>query len=138
MTRKRLEIENRIYAPLQKVWKYWTRPEHIKNWNHANSDWHTPNVKNDLRKNGRFSFRMEAKDGSVGFNMEGVYEEIEEKRLISYKMTDGRRVVVKFKQEEFCTRVKETFEAEEVNSARAQLAGWKAILDNFKSYVEQE
>ncbi|MGB7785781.1 MAG: SRPBCC domain-containing protein [Salinimicrobium sp.] len=138
MKRKNIELEKRIYAPLHKVWQCWTLPEHIQKWNFANPDWHTPRVQNDFREKGKFSYRMEAKDGSVGFDFEGFYEKIEDEKLISYTISDGRKVKVKFLQEKFCTCVQESFEVEDANSAEAQQAGWQAILDNFKSYVEKE
>lgn len=138
MKRKSIKLKNRIYAPLDKVWQCWTQPEHIMKWNFANSDWHTPRVQNDLRPTGKFSFRMEAKDGSAGFEFEGTYDRVEQEKLISYTTSDGRKVKVKFIKKKFCTCIKEKFEAEEENSAAAQRAGWQAIRDNFKVYVEQE
>lgn len=138
MKRKSIKLENRIYAPLRKVWRYWTLPEHIQKWNFANPDWHTPRAINDFRERGKFCYRMEAKDGSAGFDFEGHYDRIEDEKLISYRIADGRKVKVKFLQEEYCTYVEESFEAEDTFPAEAQQAGWQAILDNFKSYVERE
>ncbi|MDI3320416.1 SRPBCC family protein [Pinibacter soli] len=136
--RSHLTVEVLIEAPLAKVWKSFTNPEAIKQWNNASPDWHTPAAQNDLRKGGSFSYRMEAKDGSFGFDFGGVYDEVVEKELIEYTMGDGRTAKVLFKEEDGQTEVVETFEAEEENSLEMQQAGWQAILDNFKNFVEKQ
>lgn len=135
--RSHLTVETLINAPLGKVWENFTNPEAIKHWNNASPDWHTPTAQNDLRKGGSFSYRMEAKDGSFGFDFGGVYDDVVEKELIEYTMGDGRTVKVLFKEEDGQTEVVETFEAEDQNSLEMQQAGWQAILDNFKNYVEK-
>ncbi|MDH7460809.1 SRPBCC family protein [Chitinophagaceae bacterium 26-R-25] len=135
--RSHLTVEAIINAPLEKVWESFTNPEEVKQWNNASPDWHTPKAQNDLRKGGSFSYRMEAKDGSFGFDFGGVYDDVVEKELIEYTMGDGRTVKVLFKEEDGQTEVVETFEAEDQNSLEMQQAGWQAILDNFKNHVEK-
>lgn len=135
--RSHLTVETLINAPLDKVWKSFTNPEDVKQWNNASPDWHTPNAQNDLRKGGSFSYRMEAKDGSFGFDFGGIYDDVITNEVIEYTMGDGRTVKVLFTQEDGQTKVVETFEAEDQNSLEMQQAGWQAILDNFKNYVER-
>jgi len=131
-----ITIEATVNAPVEKVWERWTRPEHITRWNSASDDWHTPSATNDLRPGGAFTSRMEAKDGSMGFDFGGIYDEVDQHRLISYTMGDGRRVSVTFDGSGDKTKVVETFDAETENSVEMQRAGWQAILDNFKKYTE--
>ncbi len=125
-----------INAPVEKVWEYWTKPEHIVNWNHASEDWHTPKAENDLREGGKFCWRMEANDGSMGFDFEGIYNEIQPLKRILYTLADDRKVTVAFENSESSTTVTEIFEAEKENPAKLQQEGWQAILNNFKKYVE--
>lgn len=131
-----ITVENTINAPAQKVWDYWTKPEHITKWNNASEDWHTPWAKNDLRVGGNFSARMEAKDGSMGFDFGGVYDAVRPHEYIEYTLGDGRKVRVTFTPSDNNTRVVENFEAETTNSVEMQKGGWQAILDNFKKYTE--
>ena len=137
-TNKKTEITVSVIvnAPLQKVWQFWTLPEHIKQWNFASDDWHTPKAENDLRVGGKFLSRMEAKDGSFGFDFWGVYDEIKENELITYTMGDDRKAKIIFINEGNATKVIETFEAENENSIELQQGGWQAILNNFKKYSE--
>ena len=123
-------------APVEKVWKLWSGPEHITKWNNASPDWHTPRAENDLRVGGRFLSRMEAKDGSMGFDFGGVYNEVRPNELIEYTMDDGRNVSVNFTPNGNQTKIVSTFEAETMNSEEMQRTGWQAILDNFKKYAE--
>lgn len=132
----RITIESSIHAPIEKVWKYWTSPEHITKWNNASDDWHTPHAENDLRVGGKFLSRMEAKDGSFGFDFEGVYDEVIIHEKIAYSMSDGRTVDTTFIKQGDQTKVVSTFDAENQNSLEMQRGGWQAILDNFKKYVE--
>lgn len=127
-----------VNAPVGKVWEYWTKPEHIVNWNHASDDWHTPKAENDLREGGKFRWRMEAKDGSMGFDFEGTFDEIEPRKRIHYTLADGRKVTVAFNENGNSTTVTEVFEAEKANAVKLQQDGWQAILNNFKAYVESE
>jgi uncharacterized protein YndB with AHSA1/START domain len=129
-------VESTINAPVEKVWKYWSSPEHIMKWNQASEDWHTPSAQNDLRVGGKFSTRMEAKDGSFGFDFGGVYDEVKMNERIAYTMEDGRKVQVDFEGNGNQTKVTESFDAESQNSVEMQKGGWQAILDSFKKYTE--
>lgn len=131
-----ITVEAIIDAPVQKVWKLWTEPLHIRNWNNANDDWHTPSATNDLREGGKFTSRMEAKDGSVGFDFEGTYSKVVQCEAIEYFMPDDRKVKVTFQNQGSKTIVTEIFHAENSNPVDLQKMGWQAILDNFKKYVE--
>ncbi|MHA6347400.1 SRPBCC family protein [Roseivivax sp. CAU 1761] len=130
-----ITVETLVKAPPEEVWRAWTTPEDICAWNAASPDWHTPRAEIDLRAGGRFCSRMEARDGSAGFDFEGVFEHVEPQRRIESRM-DGRRLVVEFLPEAEGTRVRETFDADEVYPPEAQRAGWQAILDNFARHVE--
>lgn len=131
-----ITIENTINAPVEKVWKLWTSPEHIIKWNSASDDWHTTRAENDLRAGGKFFARMEAKDGSFGFDFGGIYDEVKPNELICSTIGDGRKIETIFTSEKNTTKVVETFEAETTNPIEMQKGGWQAILDNFKKYVE--
>lgn len=130
-------IETLVNRPVNIVWQCFTDPENVKQWNHASDDWHTPNASSDLQPNGKFCYRMEAKDGSFGFDFEGVYQDVIPNSLLSYKIGDGRDVRVEFMPDGNKTRVMETFEAETMNSIELQREGWQAILDNFSRFAEQ-
>lgn len=130
-------IETLVNRPVNIVWQCFTDPENVKHWNHASDDWHTPNASSDLQPGGRFCYRMEAKDGSFGFDFEGVYQDVIPNSLLSYKIGDGRDVRVEFMPDGDKTRVMETFEAETMNSIELQREGWQAILDNFSRFAEQ-
>lgn len=132
-----LTVRAMIMAPVSLVWKMWTSPEDIVVWNSASDDWHTPVAENDLRVGGKFRSRMEARDGSMGFDFEGIYENLKNHELIEYVITDGRKVSILFKDHGSKTEIIETFEAEDVNSVDLQQAGWQSILDTFKKYAEQ-
>ena len=134
--KKTITVEAAIVAPIEKVWKYWTEPQHIIQWNNASEDWHTPHAENDLKEGGRFTSRMEAKDGSFGFDFSGNYTLVETNKLIEYTLDDDRKVSINFTSHGNETTVVETFEAENMNSIELQKGGWQAILDNFKKYVE--
>jgi uncharacterized protein YndB with AHSA1/START domain len=131
-----ITVETTVNAPVEKVWKFWTGPEHITQWNNASDDWHTPSAKNDLRVGGQFTCRMEAKDGSMGFDFWGIYDEVKTNELIAYTMGDGRKANIIFTPQGNATKLVETFEAETENSIELQRGGWQAILDNFKKYTE--
>lgn len=136
MSNSAITIEATIKAPIDKVWNYWTTPEHIMQWNNASDDWHTPHAVNDLRTGGSFLSTMAAKDGSFSFDFSGVYSDVAQHERIAYSMEDGRKVEVTFSSDGESTTVIETFDPETVNSAEMQKAGWQAILNNFKKYVE--
>jgi len=129
-------IETTVNAPTEKVWKFFTGPEHIRQWNAASEDWHTTKSENDLRAGGRFLSRMEAKDGSFGFDFGGVYNEVKTNQLIAYTMDDGRKVKNTFTDQDKKTKLVISFEAETENSIEVQQGGWQAILNNFKKYTE--
>jgi uncharacterized protein YndB with AHSA1/START domain len=131
-----ITVEATINAPVSKVWEYWTDPKHIVKWNTASEVWHSPKAENDLREGGKFTTRMEAKDGSVGFDFEGVYNKVRNHELIAYTLLDGRKVEIVFESRDGKTVVQETFEAEGSNSVEMQQAGWQSIMNNFKKYVE--
>jgi uncharacterized protein YndB with AHSA1/START domain len=119
------------------VWKCWTEPEHIKKWNNASEDWHTTAAENDLKVNGKFLSRMEAKDGSFGFDFYGIYNKVKLYEVIAYTLGDDRKVRIDFVWHENKTEITETFEAENINSIELQQTGWQSILDNFKRYTEE-
>ena len=125
-----------INAPVEKVWKLWSEPEHIKQWNNASDDWHTTKAENDLKVGGKFASRMEAKDGSFGFDFGGTYDEVKTNELIAYTLGDDRKVRVIFKGNGNETTIEETFDAEGTHSIEQQRTGWQSKLDNFKRYVE--
>jgi uncharacterized protein YndB with AHSA1/START domain len=126
-----------INAPLQRVWDLWTAPEHIVKWCFASDDWEAPRAENDLRVGGRFTTRMQAKDGSAGFDFGGTYTEVEPHAAIAYEMgDDGRKVRVVFAEEGGRTTVTESFDPENENPAEMQRAGWQAILENFRTHAE--
>ena len=131
-----ITVRSTVNAPVEKVWESWSKPEHIVNWNHASDDWHSPYSENDLRIGGKFKARMEAKDGSFGFDFGGVYDDVIPNEYIEYTMGDGRKVKVNFTKQGSQTTVVEAFEAENQNSLEMQKNGWQAILDNFKKYTE--
>jgi len=132
-----VEVTVTIDAPLSAVWKQWNTPADIEKWYNASDDWHTPHAENDLRVGGRFLYRMEAKDGSFGFDFGGTYDQVIPNRLIEYTLDDERKVRISFQNRENRIKVIETFEAESVNSVELQQAGWQAILDNFQKYMNQ-
>lgn len=132
----RITVDTVVKADLNAVWRAWNDPEDIKQWNAASDDWHTTKSAVDLRDGGRFSARMEAKDGSEGFDFEGTYTRVVPQRLIEYRMEDGRHATVQFISSGEGILVKETFDAESENEPEVQRQGWQAILDNFARHVE--
>lgn len=136
-TRTPITIEAAINAPVEKVWQYWSEPAHITKWTFAASDWHAPYAENDLKTDGKFKTRMEAKDGSMGFDFEGIYSNVEEYKLIEYGLGDGRQVKITFEETDGITKVIETFDPENQNPIEMQRDGWQSILDNFKKYSEE-
>lgn len=136
VNKTKITVESTVNAPLEKVWEFWTTPEHITNWAYASDDWHAPYADNDLQTGGKFKTTMAAKDGSFSFDFTGVYTNIEEKSLIEYLMDDGRTAKIVFKPEGDAVKIIETFEAEDQNPIEMQRGGWQTILDNFKKLVE--
>lgn len=134
-SKNRIIVTAKINCSKEKVWEYWTSPQHIVNWNFATNEWHCPSADNDLRPGGEFSWRMEAKDGSMGFDFSGQYETIKTKELIELKLDDNRNVTIEFLEQNKQTEVIESFEPDD-NDPDLQRQGWQAILNNFKAYVE--
>jgi len=135
MTKKKLIVRATILADKQKVWDYYTQPEHITKWNFADPSWHCPTATNDMNVGGRYVSRMEAKDGSFGFDFDAVYTEINKGENFTYEF-GGRLATVDFKETDGQTEVTVTFDPETENSIELQRNGWQAILDNFKKYTE--
>ncbi len=136
--KKTITVETLIKAPIEKVWEFWTNPEHITKWCTASEDWHTTRAENNLRTGGKFLTRMEAKDGSFGFDFEGIYTDLITDEKIGYTTLDDRKVNITFSQTESGIQITETFEAENENPIEMQKMGWQAILNNFKTYIEKQ
>jgi len=132
----KITVETVVNARLNRVWADWNNPADIKQWNTAQDDWHTTKSAVDLREGGKFLSRMEAKDGSQGFDFEGTYTRVVPREVIEYRMSDGREVKVEFIDRADSVLVKETFVTETENTPELQRAGWQAILDNFGRHVE--
>ena len=130
-----ITVETTVAAPIEEVWRAWTTPEDIKRWNAASDDWHTTAATVDLRVSGQFSSRMEAKDGSMGFDFAGTYTKVVPHELIECNI-GGRTLSVQFIKAGDRVTVRETFDAEETHTAEQQRAGWQAILDRFARHVE--
>jgi len=135
MTEKKITIKATVLADKQKVWDYYTLPEHITKWNFADPSWHCPFATNDFKVGGRYVARMEAKDGSFGFDFEVVYSEIKVGKSFSYGF-DGRTVNVTIENINNQTEIVVEFDPEKQNPIELQRAGWQSILNNFKNYTE--
>jgi uncharacterized protein YndB with AHSA1/START domain len=131
-----ITVAVKVNVPVSQAWEQFTEPKHITKWYAASDDWHAPRAENDLRAGGRFLTRMEAKDGSFGFDFSGKYDKIEPLRLIEYTLDDDRKVWISFDSDGKKTRITETFETEQTNTAELQQNGWQAILNNFKKHTE--
>jgi uncharacterized protein YndB with AHSA1/START domain len=131
-----VSIETTVNAPIEQVWSAWITPDDIVNWNFASEDWICPDARLDFKPGGKFTYRMEAKDGSMGFDFEGTFATINENRSIEYALVDDRKVSIEFSETEQGTRVVETFEVEDELSSEQQRLGWQSILNNFKKHVE--
>lgn len=136
----KITVKALISAPLEKVWEYYTSPAHITNWNFASDDWCCPLASNELYTGGSYIARMEAKDGSFGFDFEAIYDEVIPYERISYTMGktigEGRKATVQFIRYDNDTEVVITFDAEHENPVDLQQQGWQAILNQFKFYTE--
>ncbi|MBK9040977.1 MAG: SRPBCC family protein [Bdellovibrionales bacterium] len=137
MGNSKIQIETTISTTLPKVWQYWTEPNHITKWNFAVPEWCCPRASNDLRVGGKYSARMEAKDGSFGFDFEAIYDEVVDQKNIAYTLSDGRKVITSFEQQGPVTKVTTVFDAENQNPVEMQKSGWQSILNNFKKYAEE-
>lgn len=131
-----ISIQQTVHNSLENVWTAWTTPEHITQWNFASEDWCCPSASNDLQVGGKLCFRMEAKDGSMGFDLEGEYTLVDPMNALEFALSDGRKVEVKFTETDGAVLVQENFEPESENSEELQRAGWQAILDNFAKHAE--
>lgn len=132
----KISVATTVSANPEKVWQYWNTPVHITKWNFASDDWQCPSAQIDLRPGGKMVSRMEAKDGSFGFDFEAIYDEVVANKKVSYTMGDGRHAVTVFENQNGQTRITTTFDAEKTHPEEMQRGGWQAILDNFKKYVE--
>jgi len=132
----KITVEIVVQASLEEVWKAWNTPEDIIHWNAASDDWHTPYSKVDLRPGGKIWARMEAKDGSMGFDFEGTYTSVVDHKLIEFTMPDNRTVSVKFEAADGSVKITETFDADNEYPVEMQREGWQSILQNYKRYVE--
>jgi uncharacterized protein YndB with AHSA1/START domain len=131
-----IQVQNKINASIEKVWDLWTLPEHIMNWNNASADWHTPYAENDLKEGGKFKFTMALKDGSEGFDFEGMYTKIEKFSWIEYQLFDKRTANVRFEDKGNQVILTESFEPTKTESANMEEQFCTAIIQNFKNYVE--
>lgn len=127
-----------VNASIETVWNVWNTPSDIMEWNSADPNWHCPASENDVRVNGKFKNRMEAKDGSFGFDFEGIYDKVELFKELAYSMTDGRKVSTVFAEKDGKTMLSTVFDAESENEVEVQKQGWQAILDSFVKYVESK
>jgi uncharacterized protein YndB with AHSA1/START domain len=133
-----ITVQTTVNAPVATVWKLWSEPAHIKVWNTASPDWHTPVAENDLREGGTFKSRMEAKDKSMGFDFGGTYTKVVQHKQIDYTMGDGRKVTIAFEERDGKTSIVESFDPESQNPPEMQQQGWQSIMDNFKKYTEAQ
>jgi uncharacterized protein YndB with AHSA1/START domain len=131
-----ITVKAEVNSTINIVWDYWTKPEHVMQWNNASLDWHCPGATTDLTVNGEFHYTMAAKDGSVSFDFWGTYVKIDPKKTLEIFLGDGRSLNVNFTDQGESVLITETFEPEEVNSMEMQTMGWQSILNNFKHYVE--
>lgn len=136
MSHTKITVQTAVKAPVAEVWRAYTSPEDIKQWNAASPDWHTTAATIDLRPGGTFSSRMEAKDGSFGFDFAGTYTRVEPNCLIEYRFGD-RMAVVTFEPQATGVVVRVSFDPETENPVEMQRGGWQAILDNFARHVER-
>lgn len=134
MTNEKITIKAIVYSDKQKAWRYYTMPEHITKWNFAHPSWHCPFSSNELKIGGKYVARMEAKDGSIGFDFEAVYTEIADGEYFTYEF-GGRTANVSFRESGGITEVCVTFDPENENPIELQKNGWQSILDNFKKYT---
>ena len=132
----KINIQTTVNAPIQRVWKAWTTPADIQRWNFASEDWVCPSASIELKEGGSFSYRMEARDGSMGFDFEGTFTRIAHHQKIEFELGDGRCVQVGFNESKDGILVTETFDAEDLHTAEQQRQGWQNILNNFKRHAE--
>ncbi len=131
-----IKVETTVNAPIEKTWNFWTDPQHITQWNFASDEWYCHKAENDVKVGGKMNVRMEAKDGSFGFDFEAIYDEVIENKKIKYNMADGRQATTTFENNNGKTIVTIVFDAENENPTEMQQEGWQAILNNFKKYAD--
>lgn len=136
MENKKITVQVTVLASIEKAWKCWTTPNDIMRWNQASDDWHTTSVVNDLKAGGEFRYRMEAKDGSFGFDFSGIYTTVSINELIEYTLEDDRKVSIRFSSNGNETTIIQTFEAESENTFELQQFGWQSIMNYYKKYTE--
>lgn len=136
-TSTKITVSSPVTAPIQKVWDAWNNPSDIKVWNTAHPEWHCPSSENDLRVGGSFKHRMEARDGSFGFDFGGIYDTVIPQKEISYTMADGRTVKTIFEEQDNQVVITTTFDPEIENTIELQQQGWQAILNSFVQYVSR-
>jgi uncharacterized protein YndB with AHSA1/START domain len=135
MTQPKITVQSLVAAELPKVWAYYTQPQHITQWNFAHPSWHCPSASNEVRVGGKYFARMEPRDGGFGFDFEAIYLYVQDLEQFTYEF-GGRQATVLFKEMDGKTEVTVTFDPEDENLLELQREGWQAILDNFKSYAE--
>ncbi len=138
MSFTKITIQANVNADINTVWNKYTDPQHIIHWNFASDDWSCPSASNDLRVGGKYVARMEAKDGSFGFDLEAIYNELDPLSKIKYSFSDDREIEIFFKSNDESTDIKIIFDAETLNPLEMQREGWQAILNNFKAYAEKK
>ena len=131
-----ITVQTVVNAPMEKVWEYWNKPEHITGWAFASDDWEAPAAENDLRSGGKFKITMAAKDKSASFDFAGVYTNVKNHKVIEYDIADSRHVKVEFTELPEAITIIEMFEPQNTYPEKEQRSGWQAILDNFKKYAE--
>lgn len=132
----KITVKILVQKDIDSAWEIWTNPEHIQKWNHATDEWNCPRATNDLQPGGKFSFRMEAKDGSMGFDFSGTYDAVDQLKKITFSLDDGRKTEIQFIKNGSSTEIVEIFDAEKSNPTEMQQQGWQSILNNFKKYAE--
>jgi uncharacterized protein YndB with AHSA1/START domain len=133
----KIKVDTTVNADVKKAWDYYTNPEHITKWNFADPSWCCPSASNDMRAGGKYSARMEAKDGSFGFEFEATYDEVVNGERFTYTMPNGRQCNVVFNPSGDQTDITVTFDPEDQNPIEMQKGGWQAILNNYKKYTEE-
>ena len=133
-----ITVETIVHTSMEKVWEFWTKPEHIVNWAFGSDDWEAPHAENDVRIGGKFKTVMAAKDKSSSFDFTGTYSNIKEYRLMEYDIADGRHVKVEFEQLSEGVKITTVFEPYPGNPEEMERGGWQSILNNFKKYAEAD
>jgi uncharacterized protein YndB with AHSA1/START domain len=137
MSAVKINVKTHIASAIHTVWNRYTEPDHIIHWNFASNDWHCPTAENDLRPGGKLKSRMEAKDGSFGFDFEATYDTVIPNQLLEYTLGDGRKVSTRFVSDQAGVMIETVFDAEMEHPVEMQAQGWQAILDHFKKYTER-